>query len=39
MKQYLLTRNWTDERSLGCVAKTLCNDETNPKSDPTDTHI
>jgi len=35
----LLTRSWTDETILRCVAKTFYNDETNPKTDLEDPHI
>jgi len=39
MKESLLSRSWSDEKFLGRVAKTLYNDETNPKADLTDPHI
>jgi len=33
MKQLFVKYSWTDERNLGCVAKTWNHDETNPKTD------
>jgi len=39
MKESLLTRSWSDEKSIGLVDKTFYNDETYPKTDLTDPHI